>query len=315
MPAPRRQGGEDGYLATASHAPHRALDRTVGCPHRRRSGQRAERGAGCLPPAAAQSPTRRAPGSDHAERNPPPPLISRYMGASNIGFTPGYNLGVSRAKSTLPGQDVLVILDFLYPYTSGIGHCSPDIDGTILATGACVSEDSAAGTVEGFVNGFMAGGHYPAGSHLTVAMGVSNSDQGVCSSGCVTTEFGTSWSNTVNGVLSYVSGYGWSTASTSGALWTTSWPLTAGRPRWRGRSASATLPTASTSTSGRARTAARRAARPASCLPPCPPSTPIGGPARTATTSPGARRPTRRSPSPCRRSTIRAGPTRRSGTT
>jgi len=152
--------------------------------------------------------------------NPPPPSISRYMGASNIGFTPGYNLGVSRAQATLPGQDVVVILDFLYPYTSGSGFCNPDVDGTILATANCVSEDSAAVTVEGLINGFMAGGYYRAGSHLTVAMGVSNCDLSGSGPGgsngnlsgngtYLTQEFGTSWSNTVNGVLSYVSNYGW----------------------------------------------------------------------------------------------------------
>ncbi len=121
-------------------------------------------GARALAPTAAESP---AGGSSapHAwlplivNYFPPPATISRYMSlASLYGFTPGYNLGRSRAQTTLPGQNIVIILDFLYPYTAGDGW-EPE-DGVFLREDRSVfeSEEDVGETVYGFINGFMAGG-------------------------------------------------------------------------------------------------------------------------------------------------------------
>jgi hypothetical protein len=119
-------------------------------------------------------------------------------------------LGCSRAQAALANQDIVVILDFFYPYTGGDGK-HPD-DGVILDDGSYHYLGDVEDAVDDFIQGFMAPSCYVSGSHLTVVMGVNNSNyQG---GDYVTEEHGTEWAQTVNDVLWNVGTWGWATQVT-----------------------------------------------------------------------------------------------------
>lgn len=128
---------------------------------------------------------------------PPATTVSRYVNINSLDWQTFRDLGCNRATAASPGKDLVIILDFGYPADIGGGQYGVYLLSDIYTFRPMTQITNA---VQGFMSGFYYCLPSGSGTHLTVAVGVNNSSNGV------TRGHGAAWAQMVNYLNSWIKG-------------------------------------------------------------------------------------------------------------